>query len=133
MTRVLRLYPRAWRDRYEAEMADLLAQRTLTWPDRVDLLKGALDAHLHPWLARSPETLTVAGAGSPALPAEVIPAIRALTRADLLALRTAGAPGRAKRRQRRLIGLALALILLELAAVVVALLMAANASLPLAP
>jgi hypothetical protein len=114
-------------------MADLLAQRTLTAADRFDLLTGALDAHLHPWLAGRPATPGVAGAGSPALAVDAIPAIRALTRADLLALRTAGAPGRAKRRQRRLIGLALGLVLLELAAVVAAVLQASIAALPAAP
>jgi hypothetical protein len=131
MTRLLRLYPRAWRDRYGAEMAELLSQRTLTRADRFDLLTGALDAHLHPGLARSPGTHTVAGAGIPARPADAIPAIRALTRADLLALRTAGAPGRAKRRLRRLIGLAVALVLLELTAVVVAVMLPAPP--PVAP
>lgn len=50
----MRLYPSAWRARYGAEMADLLAERPPTWRDSIDLLRGALDAHLHP---RSPSRL----------------------------------------------------------------------------
>jgi hypothetical protein len=47
-TRLLRLYPAAWRRRYEAEVAAVLAERPLRPADRVDLVRGALDAHLHP-------------------------------------------------------------------------------------
>jgi hypothetical protein len=46
--RLLRLYPRAWRERYEDEMSDLLEHRTPSRRDAVDLVRGALDAHLHP-------------------------------------------------------------------------------------
>ena len=46
--RLLRLYPRAWRERYGDEMRDLLEQRPPTRSDAVDLVRGALDAHLHP-------------------------------------------------------------------------------------
>jgi hypothetical protein len=45
---LLRLYPRAWRQRYEIEMLAVLEARPLTLRARVDLLRGALDAHLHP-------------------------------------------------------------------------------------
>jgi hypothetical protein len=48
MNRVLRLYPRPWRERYLDEVADLLAARPPTLRDQVDLLRGALDAWLHP-------------------------------------------------------------------------------------
>jgi len=47
-TAMLRLYPAAWRRRYGPEMAGLLAERPLTMADRLDLLRGAADAHLHP-------------------------------------------------------------------------------------
>jgi hypothetical protein len=68
MTRLLRLYPAAWRQRYEAEMLDLLAQRPRTGRDLVDLVRGAVDAHLHPqvagatmpWTHRIPGGLTIA-------------------------------------------------------------------------
>ena len=42
------LYPRAWRERYGEELADVLAAGGLGLRDRIDLLRGALDAHLHP-------------------------------------------------------------------------------------
>lgn len=48
MTRLLALYPRAWRDRYEAEFLILLAERPPSLGDRLDTARGALDAHLHP-------------------------------------------------------------------------------------
>jgi hypothetical protein len=46
--RLLALYPHRWRARYEPEMLALLADRPPTWRDRIDLVRGALDAHLHP-------------------------------------------------------------------------------------
>lgn len=44
--RLLHLYPRTWRDRYGAEMAALLELRGLDLRARIDLVRGALDAHL---------------------------------------------------------------------------------------
>ena len=44
----LRLYPRRWRARYGDEMAALLQDRPPTSRDRMDLLRGAVDAWLHP-------------------------------------------------------------------------------------
>jgi DNA-binding PadR family transcriptional regulator len=49
ITWLLRLYPRAWRDRYETEMLTLLEQHHITLATIVDLLLGALDAHLDPY------------------------------------------------------------------------------------
>ncbi len=43
---MLRLYPRAWRERYEEEMLALLEQHRRTWRTGVDLLRGAWEAHL---------------------------------------------------------------------------------------
>jgi hypothetical protein len=48
MTALLRLYPPAWRERYLDEITALLAERPASSRDRVDLLRGALDAWLHP-------------------------------------------------------------------------------------
>ena len=48
MSGLLRLYPKAWRDRYEDEMLALLEARPLTVIDLFDLIRGALDARLHP-------------------------------------------------------------------------------------
>ena len=46
----LRLYPAPWRRRYGAELEDILGAREVTLPIAVDLIRGALDAHLHPKL-----------------------------------------------------------------------------------
>ena len=46
---LLRLYPRAWRERYGEELAaQLEEERPLRIGIVGDLLRGALDAHLHP-------------------------------------------------------------------------------------
>ncbi|HVQ21792.1 MAG TPA: hypothetical protein VMT36_00845, partial [Candidatus Saccharimonadia bacterium] len=42
------LYPRAWRERYGDELLALLQDRPASGTDYVDLIRGALDAHLHP-------------------------------------------------------------------------------------
>ncbi len=42
------LYPHAWRSRYEAELCALLEEAPLTPRTLIDLLRGALDAHVHP-------------------------------------------------------------------------------------
>lgn len=47
-TRIVALYPRAWRARYGDELEALLEAGSLGLRDRIDLLRGALDAHLHP-------------------------------------------------------------------------------------
>jgi hypothetical protein len=43
---LLRLYPRAWRERYEAEMLAMLEQFRLGPRGRLDLARGAIDARL---------------------------------------------------------------------------------------
>jgi hypothetical protein len=48
MSRLLRLYPAAWRQRYLVEVGDLLADRPPGFRSRIDLVRGALDAWLHP-------------------------------------------------------------------------------------
>ena len=56
MSRLVALYPRAWRDRYEDEYLALLAD---TGPDprnNLDIVRGAIDARLHPQVAGSPAT-----------------------------------------------------------------------------
>jgi Rieske Fe-S protein len=45
---ILRLYPAAWRDRYRDELEDLLGVRRVRASDLADLLRGALDARVHP-------------------------------------------------------------------------------------
>ena len=50
MSRLVRLYPAAWRARYESECQALLADRPPGLGDVVDTIRGAVDAHLHPHL-----------------------------------------------------------------------------------
>ncbi len=57
--RLVRFYPRAWRARYEDEFLALLEALPGTRHDRVDLLRGALDAYLHP-----PERSLLPGLGA---------------------------------------------------------------------
>jgi hypothetical protein len=45
---LLRLYPRAWRERYAEEMAEILSTQPMSVARGVDLLRGAVDAHWHP-------------------------------------------------------------------------------------
>ncbi|HEX5822990.1 MAG TPA: hypothetical protein VFY18_00900 [Candidatus Limnocylindrales bacterium] len=54
MSRLVRLYPRAWRERYLAELEDLLADRPPTVRDRLDIVRGAFDAWVHPQLVARP-------------------------------------------------------------------------------
>lgn len=44
---LLRLYPAAWRERYGAEVAEILARRPVSPWTLLDVLAGACDAHLH--------------------------------------------------------------------------------------
>ncbi len=48
MKALLRLYPRAWRQRYGDEMTALLAQEQASIRLMVDLIAGAIDARLNP-------------------------------------------------------------------------------------
>jgi hypothetical protein len=57
MSRLVVLYPAAWRDRYGTELLALLSERPPNLLDRVDLVRGAMDARLHP-------ELTAIGPGS---------------------------------------------------------------------
>jgi hypothetical protein len=44
---LLRLYPRAWRARYESEVLAVLADMTVDRRARFDLVRGAIDARFH--------------------------------------------------------------------------------------
>ena len=50
---LVRFYPARWRERYGEEIADLLAAEPPNVPRAVDLLRGLIDAHLHPELVDS--------------------------------------------------------------------------------
>ena len=60
---ILRAYPRAWRERYEHELGAMLATTPPRAGQLLDLLAGAVDARLHPDLAREPGFLRLATAG----------------------------------------------------------------------
>jgi hypothetical protein len=47
MKHLVRLYPRRWRRRYEAEIAALVARERPTIAGIIDLIRGALDARAH--------------------------------------------------------------------------------------
>lgn len=67
MNRLLRLYPRARRARYGAELASILEAEPPTLGDRFDLVRGAIDAHLHPELVdrdAEPRDIRDAASGS---------------------------------------------------------------------
>ena len=51
MSALVRLYPRPWRERYEIEFLAVLASRPPSIGDRVDIVRGAVDARLHPELS----------------------------------------------------------------------------------
>jgi Kef-type K+ transport system membrane component KefB len=52
--RLISLYPEAWRDRYGEEMSALLDQTPATFTVTLDLLRGALSAHLQPLANSAP-------------------------------------------------------------------------------
>ena len=50
MSWLVALYPSAWRSRFEDELLALLDSRPRSIRDRVDIVRSAVDAHLHPQL-----------------------------------------------------------------------------------
>ncbi len=61
---LLRLYPGRWRARYGEEVSALLEARAMTWRDRLDLVRGALDAWIHPPTpSRVPVVAALVGGG----------------------------------------------------------------------
>jgi hypothetical protein len=48
MNALLRLYPASWRERHEAEVARMLEDTGAGLSDAPDLIRGAIDAHVHP-------------------------------------------------------------------------------------
>jgi hypothetical protein len=59
---LLRLYPPQWRQRYEEEVGALVENEPLSVGLVVDLLRGALEAHIHPELG-APSLLGSTGSG----------------------------------------------------------------------
>jgi hypothetical protein len=60
---LLWLYPRGWRRRYHAEMEAMLERTPFTWRGALDLVRGVVDAHLHPPYASRGRRLAVSAAG----------------------------------------------------------------------
>ncbi len=60
----LRLYPKPWRARYGAEMLGLFESHPIDWRTRLDLARGAMDAHLHPLAPPSIPVIAAAVAGT---------------------------------------------------------------------
>ncbi len=61
---LVRLYPPSWQDRYGEEMRAVLESGPLDRHDRMDLLRGALDAWLHPAApSRVPAVAALIGGG----------------------------------------------------------------------
>jgi hypothetical protein len=58
MSALIRLYPRSWRDRYEPEFLGLLEARPPSTRDRLDIVRGALDARLNLGSPRGSSRLT---------------------------------------------------------------------------
>jgi hypothetical protein len=56
MSALIRLYPAAWRARYGSEFKTLLAERSPSARDLVDIFLGAVDARLSPQVAAEPVT-----------------------------------------------------------------------------
>jgi hypothetical protein len=47
---LLHFYPRVWRARYEEGFLVVLASHPFSFVEGIDIMRGALDAHLHPCL-----------------------------------------------------------------------------------
>lgn len=67
---LVRRYPRRWRDRYGAEMLELVTSRAVHARDIADLLRGVLDAHARPDLVPSLQPATATGPAERPAPGE---------------------------------------------------------------
>ncbi len=103
---VMRAYPRAWRERYGAEMAALLGERQPGWGDLLDLARGGFDARLHR-LVRPPAQLVAA------MPRrEVVMAVPARPTYGVVEKQPIGELSR-RRFMRRMLGVGAAILSLE--------------------
>jgi hypothetical protein len=81
--RILRCYPKAWRERYEEELREIVASERLSLGVVVDLLSGALDARLHPNLLSGPQRGVLIPAGGATLFSGEYPPRRGATQVAL--------------------------------------------------
>ncbi len=68
---LVRFYPASWRARYGVEFAELLAARPPTLRDRLDIIRGAIDARIQPQVLEAPARREVT-AGDRALAAAAV-------------------------------------------------------------
>ena len=111
---IVRLYPRAWRDRYGPEVLDLISSRRLRMSDVGDLGRGVLDAWLHP----QPSARLGFAGGEPTAAVASPVAILAASQTSGMGLygAVAGTPGAALSRRRflrRMVGAGIGLLSLE--------------------
>lgn len=64
MSWLLKLYPRRWRRRYGAELEDLVASQPRSFGLAADLLRGAIDARMHPQASATRARAAGGGDGS---------------------------------------------------------------------
>lgn len=75
---LLRLYPRAWRERYGDEIAELLGSERISARLLIDLFRAIVDARLHPELV-APTTFVAATGNATVLLSRNVKALRGLT------------------------------------------------------
>ena len=73
MSRLVRLFPAAWRERYAPEFLEVLAARPADVADHVDIVRAALDAHLRPQVRQHTDS-----APQPSLPEDDLRVVRRL-------------------------------------------------------
>ena len=81
---LVRFYPARWRERYGEEIADLLASEPPSVPRAVDMLRGLIDAHLHPELVDSALAAVPAGERSAEMPTHGTGTLARLARVAML-------------------------------------------------
>ena len=86
MKQILRLYPSAWRQRYGAELTDLLEEMPSTPATTADLLRGAVTLHMRALLDRvAPRMVPAGGPPMPTHPLQRHPTASALIAALIAA------------------------------------------------
>ena len=86
MKQILRLYPSAWRQRYGAELSDLLEEMPATPATTADLLRGAVTLHMRALLDRvAPRMVPAGGPPMPTHPLQRHPTATALIAALITA------------------------------------------------
>ncbi len=114
-------YPARWRERYAAELLQVMADRGSGWRDVPNLAGGVLDAWLnrHAWpaiTAHPPTQLAVAGPGPVASIVSSPPALPATSLIGVVATEPPFGEMSRRRFLRRMLGVGLGVVLLEFGA-----------------